>query len=59
MAADGICDVMSTVEMMAYRLVFREADVQASWLCNVDYKRERPLTHSMTSVYTAFTDERA
>ena len=59
MAADGMRDVMSTVTMVANRLVFRGTDMKASCLCSVQYSSARLLTKGMTFVRTAFTDVRA
>ena len=59
MAADGVCDVMSKVELSANQLVFRAADIAASCLGSVQYSSARLLTKGMTFVRTAFTDVRA
>ena len=59
MAADGMRDVMSTVNMVANRLVFRGNDMKASCLGSVQYSSARLLTKGMTFVRTAFTDVRA
>ena len=59
MAADGMCDVMSNVELSANQLVFRASDIAASCLGSVQYSSARLLTKGMTFVRTAFTDVRA
>ena len=59
MAADGMCDVMSKVELSANQLAFRVADIAASCLGSVQYSSARLLTKDMTFVRTAFTDVRA
>ena len=59
MAADGMCDVMSKVELSANQLVFRAADIAVSCLGSVEYSSARLLTKGMTCVRTAFTDVRA
>ena len=59
MAADGMRDVMPTVNMAANRLVFRGTDITASCLGSVQYSSARTLTKGMTFVRPAFTDVRA
>ena len=59
MAADGMCDVMSKVELLANQLVFRAVDITASCFGSVQYSSARLLTKGMTFVRTAFIDVRA
>ena len=59
MAADGVCDVMSNVELSANQLAFRATGIAASCLGSVQYSSARLLTKGMTFVRTAFTDVRA
>jgi len=41
MAADGMCDVMSKVELSANQLVFHAADISASCVGSVQYSSAR------------------